>query len=201
MRIMQEPPPFERLVIQRLARGVQAVCNAVDNDDEKWLVEDVKQGFSANACEHFADLIESTSAGGLEISFAFSPEWIAPSELTSRQSFRVGARHVEASRSAAKTLRSKPVSRPEKVVGRVIRLESEVNPSDLLNQKGTRQIVVQWASADLGNIQVRISLIAGDYLQAVEAHRAGKPVVASGTLEQTGQRFALKNPTDFAVIE
>jgi hypothetical protein len=45
-------------VIQRLARGVQAVCKAVENDDEKWLVDDVKLGFSANACEQFANLIE-----------------------------------------------------------------------------------------------------------------------------------------------
>jgi len=44
------------LVIQRLARGVGAVCRAVEAEDEKWVVEDVERGFSANACEQFADL-------------------------------------------------------------------------------------------------------------------------------------------------
>jgi hypothetical protein len=197
----EEPAPFERLVIQRLARGVQAVCKAVDSNDEKWLVDDVKLGFSANACEQFANLIEKTSSGGLDISFAFSPEWTTPEDLVSRQDFRVGARHIEASRSAAKTLRSNPISRSEKIVGRVIRLESRVDPSDLLNPKGTRQIIVEWPSADLGVIPVRIALLAPDYLRAVEAHRAGKQVVVSGTLKQAGQRFVLEDPTDFDIVE
>lgn len=195
----EEPAPFERLVIQRLARGVQAVCTAVERDDEKWVVEDVERGFGANACEQFADLIEKTSAGGLVVSFAFSPEWIAPSDLVARQDFRLGPRHVETLRSAAKVLRSKPISRPENIFGRVIRLQTEADPSDLLNQRGSREITVQWASEDLGAVQVRISLMAPDYLQAVEAHRLGRPVTVSGTLEKVGRRWVLRSPTGFSV--
>lgn len=194
-----EPAPFERLVIQRLARGVQAVCNAVESDNDKWVVEDVERGFSANACEQLADLIEKTSSGGLVMSFAFSPEWAAPSDLVTRQDFRLGPRHVEASRSAAKVLRSQPISRPEKVFGRVIRLQTEADPSDLLNQRGSREIIVFWASEDLGDIQVRVSLMAPDYLQAVEAHRFGRPVVVSGTLEKVGRLWVLRHPTGFSV--
>ncbi|HKM62302.1 MAG TPA: hypothetical protein VJY39_07405, partial [Acidisphaera sp.] len=95
-------------------------------------------------------------------------------------------------RSAAKALRKQAISRPEVIIGRVERLQSEDDPSDLLNP-GAREIYVHWLSEDLGTLSVRVSLPAHDYLAAIEAHKTGRPVKVSGTdlhEEHAGRRRA-----------
>jgi hypothetical protein len=54
---------------------VGAVYRAAEQDDTKPITDTVSTGFSANACEQFANPIEDTSPGGMRIAFAFSPEW------------------------------------------------------------------------------------------------------------------------------
>jgi hypothetical protein len=196
---MEQPRPFQRRVIERLVRGVTAVCTAVDSDDTSALVTSAKTGFSANACEQFAKLVEETAHSGLVFSFAFSPEWRPPAELIQTKEFLVGPRHVEVTKAAAKELRRQLVPRAEKVFGRVVRLASDADPSDLLNPMGDREIAIQWSSEELGDVQVRVSLGAADYLLALEAHRAGRPVMVSGTLERRGRPWVLSNPTEFTV--
>ena len=99
-------------------------------------------------------------------SFSFSPEWRADAELVQAKQFAVSMKHVEVLRAAAKILRTQFSSRQETVSGRVVRLASEGDPSDLLNPMGERQIAVQWSSEDLGEIHVRVALSAFDYLCA-----------------------------------
>jgi hypothetical protein len=102
-------------------------------------------------------------------------------------------------RTVAKALRRQPILRPETVVGLVIELASEADPSDLLHL-GEREIVIKWfSSTELGEINVHVSLSAADYLLALEAHRAGRPVMVSGTLEKHGRPWVLSNPTAFGV--
>lgn len=195
---VEQPAPFERRVIERFARGVRSVCSAVATNDTSALVANASTGFSANACEQFAKLVEDTSPGGLMFTFAFSPEWRADTELTQTREFSVGIPHIEVAREAAKALRGQFTPRPERVFGRVVRLESEGDPSDLLNPTGGREIAIQWSSEDLGDIQVRVSLDATAYLRAIEAHSTGRPVMVSGTLERKGRLYVLSNPADFS---
>ena len=195
---IEQLPPFERRVMERFARGVRTVCDAVTTGDTAALVATAKTGFSANACEQFAKLVEDTSPGGLVFAFAFSPEWRADRELAQVREFAVGMPHVEVSRAAAKVLRSQFTPRPETVFGRVVRLESEGDPSDLLNPIGSREIAIQWSNEDLGDIQVRVSLDASEYLKAIEAHGSGRPVKVSGTLERRGRVYVLSTPTNLS---
>jgi hypothetical protein len=183
--------------MERFARGVSAVCEAVHSDDIAPLIAAAKVGFSANSCELFARLIDETSPGGLVFSFAFSPEWRPAAELVEATNLAVGPRHVEVTTAAAKELRRQIQPREARVHGRVVRLESENDPSDLLNPMGEREIAIQWSSEDLGDTLVRVALSPTDYLQAHAAHGAGRPVMISGTLERRGRRWVLTNPTEF----
>ena len=81
LSVVPENAPFERRVMERFARGVQTIIRAADEGDTKPIVDSVAIGFSANACEQFAQLIEDTSPGGMGIGFAFSPEWRTSTEL------------------------------------------------------------------------------------------------------------------------
>jgi hypothetical protein len=194
---LEESPPFERKVIQRLARGLAVTCRAVDTGSLDPLVESVPSGFSANACEKFADLVEDTSPGGLTISFAFSPEWRPAPEFTQPVEYRVDVRHVEITRSAAKAMREKPVSRPESIHGQVSDLHTD-DPWDIMNVNAGRTITVVWSSEDLGDISVNIPLTPEDYIKAVDAHRDGRAVSVSGTLERKGRSWVLSGISAFS---
>lgn len=194
---LPQAPPFERRVVQRLVRGVRSIYQAVAADDISIITANAPSAFGANACESLANLIESTSYNSLAFSFSFSPEWRPADDVALDNGFVVGPRHVEATREAAKSLRSAPVQRPEKVHGRVKWLESEDDPSDLLNPAGSREIAVIWSSIDFGDIAVEMRLNAADYLVAHQAHGRGRPVMVSGTLEKRGRKWILSDPVSF----
>jgi hypothetical protein len=108
---IEQTPPFERRVIQRLARGLSDISEAVQRDEPAIIVNDVSGGFSANACEQFANVVEETAHTGMSFTFSFSPEWPPAPDLMQKREFQVGPRHVEITRAAAKSLRSQPVTR------------------------------------------------------------------------------------------
>jgi hypothetical protein len=198
---IEQTPPFERRVIQRLARGLSDITEAVQRDEPAIIVNHVNGGFSANACEQFANLVEETAHTGMSFAFSFSPEWPPAPDLIQKREFQVGPRHVEITRAAARSLRAQPMTREEQVVGRVVRLQSQADPSDLLTPTGEREVVIQWSSEDLGEILVRVRLTPHDYLTAIEAHRSGRPVSLKGTLEHKSRLWILSNPTEFSVPE
>lgn len=111
--------------------------------------------------------------------------------------FNVTSRHAEVASEAAVRLRRLDIDSNQTVAGRVVRLETEADPSELLEVRGAREIAIDWESADFGNIRVRMRLTAGDYLIAVEAHRGGRPVSVSGLLEKRGRLWWLLDPKSF----
>lgn len=190
--------PFERRVIQRLARGIGAVVGATDAQDTKMITSSVATGLSANGCEQLADLIETVNPSGLKISFDLSPAWNTAREMN-LATFNVNARHAEVCRSAARELRRDDTIRPVRVAGRVIRLQNQTDPTDLSSKTGEHEILVLWGSKDLGDILVRVNLSPTDYLLAVTAHGAGRPVWVSGSLAKSGRQWFLSQPYDFEV--
>jgi hypothetical protein len=190
--------PFERRVIQRLARGIHHVVAANAAQNLKLITEAVGTGLSANGCELLAELIERVSPGGVTFSFDLSPAWNIAREMDST-SFSVDIAHAEVCRSAARELRRDDTRIPVDMSGRVVRLQNQTDPTDLSSQTGEHEIMVLWASRDFGDIQVRVNLTPADYLTAVNAHGAGRPVWISGALTKTGRQWFLSEPHNFTV--
>jgi hypothetical protein len=189
-------PPFERRVIQRLVRGLKAVSAAVLADSTDPITDSIKTGFSANVCEQLATLIDRTSPSGIAFDFSFSPEWKSDNGVSKQeQHFELARPQVDIIREAAKLLRAQVMSSHETVFGRVIRLASQADPSDLMDTMGEREVVILWSSEATGDISVRASLNPSDYLEAVEAHATGQPVELTGTLERQGRSWVLVNPS------
>ncbi len=186
-------PPFERRVIQRIARGMGVIQEAVRSDDPTVAVNGHETGFSANMCDDFATLVQETAPVGMAFGFAFSPEWpaVPVGELM------VGPQHIEMARVVARTMRERPISVIEEIFGRVIRLQNEADPTDLLDETNEREVVVHWESEDYGDLNVKVSLTPNEYLMAADAHRHGQPVHVRGRLERQGRRWVLLEPTDF----
>src|SRR5271170_8249264 len=54
---------------------------------------------------------------------------------------------------------------PETVFGRVIRLATDADPSDLTDLMGEREVAILWSSEAQGDVTVRASLTPPDYLK------------------------------------
>ena len=200
--LMPEAAPFERRVMERFARGVDAVIRAAAQDDTKLIIENVSTGFSANACEQFAKLIEDTSPGGMRIAFAFSPEWQLSPGITTTPDYEVGLKHIEVTRAAAKVLRERPAPRTDTVTGLIFDLHSRNDPLGLFGGFRADQTSCCHGGrrAFLARYEVIVRLTQDDYEKAVEAHRQGIPVTVNGVLEQRGARsWELSNITSFVV--
>jgi hypothetical protein len=194
---VEGPAPFERRVVERFARGLKFISAAAAMQDPSQIVDHAQVGFNANACEQFADLVEQTSTSKLTFDFIFSPEW---GHLRPREEYEVGFQHVEVSREAARRLRTQEVPKPATVSGRIVRLQSEADPSDIENALGTREIAVLWSTEPEGDIHVRAVLDPVGYLTAVRAHADGRAVELSGTLEKKGRRWVLSSPSVLKVL-
>jgi len=190
--------PFERRVIQRLARGIGHVVAANAAQDLTIVTDAVRTGFSANGCELLAELIEKVSPGGVRFSFDLSPAWSVAREMDSA-TFSVDIAHAEVCRLAARELRRDDTRVPVDLSGRVVRLQNQTDPTDLSSKTGEHEIMVLWASRDFGDIQVRVNLAPADYLTAVNAHGAGRPVWISGALTKAGRQWFLSEPHNFTV--
>jgi uncharacterized protein (DUF2249 family) len=196
----QQIAPFERRVVQRLVRGFQMIERAERDENVSIITDGYRSGFNANMCEDFAELIENTT-DTIRFQVLWSPEWRPPPDLVGTSTFEVHPNTLEIVSAAASSLRRQETNLPRTVVGRVIRLRSDHDPSDLLDTSTPREINLIWESEEFGPLNIRITLERSDYIKAVEAHKSGKEVSVRGLLEKVGRSWFLSQPTEFAVVE
>ncbi|WP_245475554.1 hypothetical protein [Mesorhizobium sp. M7A.F.Ca.US.006.01.1.1] len=181
--------PFGRKVIERIARGLSSFNAAIAQDDASPIVV-AENGMSANMCDEVIGMIEDTGISKLEMSIALSPEW-GPRGQIAPQSFKIEKRYVDLLKDASSRLRKEEVPKRETIIGRIVRLETDGNPSDLIDDRAGREIWVSWDSADYGPIRVLIPLDPQSYLTALEAHRTGQLFSVSGLLKRQGRTWLL----------
>lgn len=183
--------PFGRKVIQRIARGLSSYNEAIRHDDPSPIVI-AQDGMSANMCDEVVGLIEDTGLSKLEMSIALSPEWgDRPDGAT--QVFKIEKRYVDLLKEASSRLRKEEIPKQETVIGRIVRLETDGNPSDLIDDHAGREIWVSWDSAEYGPIRVLVALNPQSYLTALEAHKGGQLFAITGLLRRQGRTWVLDN--------
>lgn len=196
------PVPFSRKVVNRIACGLSSLSTAVQRDDPGPLLTP-DSGLSANMCDEIVGLLEDSELGRVYISIHHSGEWPVGEGIqrAAAREFAVERSHLDLLRSASATLRGTQDATPETVVGRILRLEADGNPQDLARAAGGREsIVVNWDSADYGLIKVQIDLSPADYLVAIDAHKNGNLVAIAGELKQRGRRWHLNQPKQFRTL-
>jgi hypothetical protein len=179
--------------VERLVRGLHHIRDAEASENPTVIAERYQTGFNANMCDALLDLIEKTS-DRLKLEFAWSPEWRPALDVLDIPTFAIKPSTIELVRDAAISLRRIETARNYTVVGTVIRLKSEHNPSDLLDLTSPREIVLQWNSADFGQLNVKVVLPPADYITAVEAHKSGQLISITGMLERVGRSWILSSP-------
>ncbi|UXS26951.1 hypothetical protein [Agrobacterium tumefaciens] len=195
---VEENIPFERRVVERLFRGFKSLSRASHEANPSIIVEE-KDGFSSNMCDAIVDIIEDIGISKIDMEIAFSPEWRSP-EPRHNSKFSIQYQHLDILKDAAKAMRTEDAPRLAQVVGRIKRLETEGNPADLLEDKSRREIEVSWVNEDNQLVHVKMGLSPESYLQAVEAHKNGHAVIASGMLSRSGRFWRLDPLLSFGVV-
>jgi hypothetical protein len=190
------PPPFERRVIQRLARGLRIIDRAGQDHDLDLLTRSFNIGFNADMCDSLVGIAESTDTESVTFNFLLSPEWPSIEDVPGPIEVRAPA--IQVAKEASKALRHRAPEPNRAIVGQIIRLESKENPANLENPEGTREIVIFWESDDLGDVTVRVLLSPADYIAAIHAHEAGRSVRVEGKLVRLARSWIINKPTSFS---
>jgi hypothetical protein len=198
MEIVDESVPLNRRIMERIAIGLATYSEAVESQSPKAIVSRM-DGFNSNMCDAMADIIEETNVSKMVIGIKLSPEWRSTA-IQQDAKFLIEQKNVDLLRDAAKSMRVDEKPRHVTVFGRIRRVETDGNPADLLDDPATKEVEVNWVSDDNTLLHVKLMLSNADYIEAVEAHKAGKPVSASGMLIRVGRSWRLEEAQNFRVM-
>lgn len=197
--ISEKALPLGRRVVERIARGLSAYSSAVEEQNPSVIAQQ-PEGFSANMCDAMADIVEQTDVSKILLGIKLSPEWRMSENVPTALAFSVEAKHIELLREAAKVMRVSETPRPVTVFGRIKRLETDGNPADILEDPASREIEINWVNEENTIVHVKVMLTPQKYLEAVEAHKQGNAVSASGMLARVGRSWRLESVENFKVI-
>ena len=182
--------PIERRVTKRLAGALTAIRQAAEQTiggDADAFPPGVEHGVSANLCEALAGAIEPFRTLDVAVT------WARTRPLTPvHETFFFASGDVPILQEAARLLREREPLPDVRLVGVVQELRRDETETD-----GT---VTLRTSIEDRNQSVRAVLKQSDYERAISAHKEKTPVVMSGDLERTGQRWRLLNPRIVHVI-
>jgi hypothetical protein len=192
--------PLERRAVQRLARGLRIIENAIEKDDPEPIVRGYDAGLNANACGEILALVEIPQVSDVRFEVVFSPEWESAEDLGKAPTAEIRqARGIAVLKEAVSKLRYLRYEKQRTITGKVRTLHSLKNPSDLFSISGLQAIVVEWDSEEFGKRNVTVLLGPEEYLAAVEARRLGRTISVFGDLEQ-GRQWSLNNARDFRLL-
>lgn len=198
---LEQPPPIERRIMQRIAKGLLIIQQAIQQADIGILVENYRSGFNANIYDVLQKLGETLENCQMEYSFFWSQEYALPKDVAmSPIKFSSGDACLLLE-SAAKALRTCSESEEALISGKILQLrgdgagdeEAENLEKSELQEK---VIVVYW---EAHKIQIRVPLNLSQYKQACDAHRDGRNIQIQGKPEKLGRSFWLTAPHDFLV--
>lgn len=183
---IEDHVPLERRVVERLSQGFASIQKASLLEDPS-LISESSSGLSANMCDAIADLLEEMEVSNIKFKIDFSSEWRSTTSEDIDSVFKLSQNDVPLIRAGAKSLKVDEKPSKETIFGKVRRVGTDGNPSDLRDDDARREIEVNWVADDEKVIRVRILVTPEDYLKALDAHRNNKVVTATGLLPATGK--------------
>lgn len=174
--------PIERRITKRIAQAVTAAHEATERasgGDRAAFENAVANGVSANLCEALIMIIDPFAELDVSVTWALT-------RPLDRQVTRFAQSDIPVLREASRAFRQREPRFDERIFGFVQRLKRDHDELD-----GT---ITLRASID-DNVRSVIAVLSqSDYQTAIKAHEERAMVIATGDLEQTGQRWRLLNP-------
>ena len=179
--------PTQRRVVERIARGVVLLEEAVEKDDPSILINAYETAMNARMCDALSEI-------GLDgqIQFDLDFTWaraIAPAaDVSEAGTFRIAEPQVQVLHFASEQLKIVE-PRADRVIGQVVNLHCVTDPAD---GSARRTIALKVSHVEFGNIEVKLALGPDAYLVAIDAHAKGQKLVAAGQLQRKGSTWTLE---------
>ena len=179
--------PMQRRVVERIARGVVLLNEAVANDDPSILINAYETAMNARMCDALSEI-------GLDgqIQFDLDFTWaraIAPAaDVSETGTFRIAEPQVQVLQFASEQLKIVE-PRADRIIGQVVNLHCVTDPAD---GSARRTIALKVSHAEFGNIEVKLALGPDAYLVAIDAHAKGQKLLATGQLQRKGSTWTLE---------
>lgn len=178
--------PVRRKMIERIARGVQLLEDAVTKENPDVLIDSYESALNARMCDALADIgLEGQVSFDMEIDWASS---LRPSQdVAAFGSSVIGESQVSLLKYVSEQLKIvKP--KAERITGQVVNLHCIADPTE---GHAKRSVAVKVEHPQYGTIEVKLSLGPESYLLAIDAHSKGKKITAAGQLQRKGSTWTL----------
>lgn len=183
-------PPIRRRMLERIARGVGLLKEAVEKDDPNILIQAYGSALNARMC----DSLSSIGIDG-EVKFALEVDWAtvlpAAEDVRKPTSILISEAHVSILKYVSEQLKVVP-PKSDRIFGQVVNLHCAANPTQ---GSAKRTVEVKVNHPVHGCIVVKLSLGPDTYLLAIETHSKGKMLIASGQLQRKGNNWTLDSVT------
>lgn len=193
---IEEAPPLERRVLERIIRGLTATAKTVEVRDTKPLVDGYFSGFNANMCQALLEICKAHDEP-IEYHVSWSKKIPIPQDIEQQSRIRIDRTHFDYLNAASHKLKE---TKPEKISieGRVTALSSEDDPRS--EDVEDRSVIVRVTSGRFKSRKLRIALGKRDYERADKAHMHWNTISVTGVMRQIGSHWHLNDPNDFKVI-
>ncbi len=192
---VEDEPPFERQVTQRLMNGLNVLNESVQSGDPSLIEKGIASGVSADLCDALSSITPPEEDSVLQVELSWSP--VRPQvSKTIPNALRFAAPDLAFIRNAGRKLREQTV-RQDTVEGRIVTLKEH---SMLVKEVG-RTVEVR-AKIDDKWATVRFVLQEDQYRTACDAYRDQKPVKVRGMLRRGEQSkfYDMYNPQSFDIV-
>ncbi len=183
--------PFERRVVERVAKGLEITNRASRDSNPDLLVESYESAFNSRMCEALLQFSNTS----VEMSIDWFDGISLSEEIEREKKYVLDRDDFEVLQYAANKLKEvEPVEKT--IVGNIINLHCVKNPDEGQNN---RSIVVKFTE-DNKSIDVKATLNSTNYVDACLAHAEGKIISISGHLQRTGSQWEITNISRFEFL-
>lgn len=189
--------PFERRIMERIARGLNLTKIAEKQKNPKPLLDEYSSGFNSNMCSAVVGMSKQKRAT-VEFRIAWSPKLKPGEDLADPDPIRITNTGYEMLDYVATQLKTRD---PEfvTVVGHVRALTSTDNPFII---GARRAVVIRGMIPERKKAtDIIVELEREDYASANKAHINWQNVKISGILSRSGSDWRLLNIRNFKVLE
>jgi hypothetical protein len=195
-----EAAPFERRVMERIARGIHLTSMAINEQNVEFACESYEIGFNANMIDDFNHLVKIVGGGDLKFGFVWSKIVDVPSDIISSSIIKTGPATIEFLTEVSKKMHNIKSQEPVQIRGLVTQLKSKEIPTLENFRPGSREIHIANINSDIPLGEYRLTLGIEDYQKALEAHSLGKIVSVSGTPQIVGRKRRIIELTKFEIL-
>lgn len=190
---LPEEAPFQRRVVERIARGLILAKKSEQEHDHQILLKGFASGLNGNMCSALTKMVDRRGPE-LEWIFDWAPKVDAGSDLAERPTVKLRKDGYDNLAWVADKLKTETPRRAT-ISGHVRGLESSDNPSNVNSKRAVVIRAVLPETNRASDVIVRLDL--DSYRKATDAHEKWVSVSVEGILSRSGSGWRLLDATNF----